>query len=85
VASTSLSTPHKERPRKSPLATLDEFNEALVRRTITDFYIVEKQRLTLRKVGENLRETLDFYGMHLHIKENYFETGVPLEHNHNIL
>jgi transposase len=64
---------------------LDEFNESLVRRTIDDFYIVEKQRLTLRKVRENLRETLHIHGMHLHMKENYSETGVPLEHNHNII
>jgi hypothetical protein len=58
-ASTSFSTPHKERPRKSPLATLDDFNESVVRRTINDFYIVEKQRPTLKKFHEKLKKTLD--------------------------
>jgi hypothetical protein len=75
-ASTSFSTPHKERPRKPPLATLDDFNESVVLRTINDFYfnesvvlrtindfyIVEKQRPTLKKVHEKLKKTLDFQG-----------------------
>jgi hypothetical protein len=53
-SSTSFSTPHKEISRNSPLATLDEFKESLVRRTINDFYIVQKQRLALRKFHETL-------------------------------
>ncbi|PNF36766.1 hypothetical protein B7P43_G11155, partial [Cryptotermes secundus] len=48
-ASTSFSTPHKERPRKSPPSTLDDFDESVVRRTTNDFYIVEKRRPTLKK------------------------------------
>ncbi|PNF26754.1 hypothetical protein B7P43_G18381, partial [Cryptotermes secundus] len=47
--STSFSAPLKERPRKSPLATLDDFNESVVRRTINDFYIVEKRRPSLNR------------------------------------
>jgi transposase len=37
------------------------------------------------KTSRKVEKTLDFHGIHFHIKENYFETGVPLEHNHSIL
>ena len=60
--SVSFTTPHKERPRRSPKATLDNFNEAVVRRAVNDFYIVEKQRPTLKKIHRELKSLINFDG-----------------------
>lgn len=61
-ASASFSTPHKQRPRKSPKSALDSFNEAVVRRTVNDYYIVEKERPTLKKIHEKLKQSIEFKG-----------------------
>jgi hypothetical protein len=76
-ASTSFSTPHKERPKKSPLATLDDFNESVLRRTINDFYIVEKQRPALKK-------TLDFQGCICTLKKIILKLGFRWKKTKNI-
>ena len=60
--SVSFTTPHKERPRISRKATLDSFNEAVVRRTVNDFYITDKERPTLKKVHASLTKSISFDG-----------------------
>lgn len=60
--SVSFSTPHKDRPRKSRKAALDRFNEEVVRRTVNDFYLVEKERPTLKKIHSKLKSSINFDG-----------------------
>jgi hypothetical protein len=52
-----------------------------MRGTINDFYIVEKTKTYPVKSSRKVEENVRFSGMHLHIKENYFETAVLLEEN----
>lgn len=61
-ASNSFSTPDKERIRTSNKSSPDNFNEEVVRRTINNFYIEEKQRPTLKKIHSRLKEKIDFQG-----------------------
>jgi hypothetical protein len=49
-ASTWFATPRKERLVSSPKSTLGNFNECVIRRTVNDFYITNKQRPTLKKI-----------------------------------
>ena len=41
---------------------MDTFNEAVVRRTVNDYYIVEKERPTLKKIHEKLKQSIEFKG-----------------------
>jgi transposase len=61
-ASTSFATPHKERLVSSPKSMLDNFNECVIRRTVNEFYITDKQRPTLKKIHAKLVQSTGFTG-----------------------
>jgi hypothetical protein len=75
-ASIAFSTPHKERPRNSPLSTLGDFDESLVRGTINDFHIVEKQRPAPRNGQKTLRKTIVFQGCTSTLKKIILKLGL---------
>jgi hypothetical protein len=49
-ASTSSATPHIIRARKSPKTIMGNFDEAIVRRTTHEVYIIDRQRPPLNKL-----------------------------------
>lgn len=61
-AGTSFSTPNKIRRRKSVKSDLDNFDVAVVRRTVNDFHRQHGERPTLKSLLRVLRENIDFKG-----------------------
>lgn len=61
-ASTSFSTPGKQRTKPCTKSGLDGFNEEVVRRTVHNFYITNKERPTVNKVLCKLKDSINFQG-----------------------
>jgi hypothetical protein len=58
----AFSTPHKLRPRVCTKSILDNFDEAVLRRTVHNFYLTEKQQPTLKTIHSKMCESNDYGG-----------------------
>jgi hypothetical protein len=52
-----FSAPRKLRPKKCTRSILDDFNEAVLRRIVHNFYLTEKERPTLKAINVKIRES----------------------------
>jgi hypothetical protein len=52
-----FSTPRKLRPKKCTKSVLDDFDEAVLRRIVHNFYLTEKERPTLKAIHAKIRES----------------------------
>jgi hypothetical protein len=57
---TSFQTPDKKRKWKRTVPDLDKFDEAVVWRTVYNFYVTEKCFPTVESLRIKLQETIDF-------------------------
>lgn len=55
-ASTSFSTPYKDRPRESPKSSLPGEELAIIRNIIHSFYLTEKKRPALKEIMHKVQE-----------------------------
>lgn len=62
AASISFSTPNKVRNKKSSVKELDDFDLCVVRRTVYDFYKIEKRVLTVALLQQRLKDSIGFKG-----------------------
>ena len=53
----AFSTPRKLRPKVCTKSVLDNFDEAVLRRTVHNFYLTEKQRPTLKAIHSKMCES----------------------------
>ena len=58
----AFSTPRKLRPKVRTKSILDNFNEAVLRRTVHNFYLTEKQRPTLKAIHSKMCESTGYGG-----------------------
>lgn len=58
----SFTTPDKKRTRSKTVTNLDDFDQSVIRRTIHEFYAVEKCAPTVRKLKTKLEESIGFSG-----------------------
>jgi hypothetical protein len=57
----AFSTPHKLRPKVCTKSILDNFDEAVLR-TVHNFYLTEKQQLTLKAIHSKMCESTGYVG-----------------------
>ena len=58
----SFSTPHKLRPKVCNKSVLDNFDEAVLRRTDHNFYLTKKKRPTLKALHSKMCESTGYGG-----------------------
>jgi len=58
----AFSTPRKLRPYVCTRSILDNFDEAVLRRIVHNFYLTEKQRLTLKAIYSKICESTGYGG-----------------------
>jgi hypothetical protein len=58
----AFSTPRKLRPTVCTKSILDNFDEAVLRRIVHNFYLTEKQRPTLKTIHSKICESIDYGG-----------------------
>jgi hypothetical protein len=58
----AFSTPHKLRTKFCTKNILDNFDEAVLRRIVHDFYLTEKQRPTLKAIHSKMCESTGYGG-----------------------
>jgi hypothetical protein len=58
----AFSTPRKLRPNVCTKSILDNFDEAVLRRTVPNFYLTEKQRPTLKAIHSKMCESTGYGG-----------------------
>jgi hypothetical protein len=58
----AFSTPRKPRPRVCTKGILDNFDQAVLRRTVHTLYLTEIQRPTLKEIHSNMCESTGFGG-----------------------
>jgi len=58
----AFSTPRKLRTNVSTKSILDNFDEAVLRRTVHNFYLTEKQRPTLKAIHNKMCESTGYGG-----------------------
>jgi hypothetical protein len=58
----TFSTPRKLRPNVCTKSILDNFDEAVLRRMVHNFYLTEKQRPTLKAVHSKMGESAGYGG-----------------------
>ena len=58
----AFSTPRKLRPKVCTKSILDNFDEAVLRRIVHNFYLTEKQRPTLKAIHSKLYESTCYGG-----------------------
>ena len=58
----AFSTPRKLRPKVCTKSVLDNFNEDVLRRTVHNFYLNEKRRLTLKAIHSKMCESTGYGG-----------------------
>jgi len=56
----AFSTPRKLRPKVCNKSVLDNFDEAVLRRIVHDFYLTEKQRPTLKEIHSKMCESTGY-------------------------
>jgi len=59
---TAFSTPRKFRPKVCSKSVLDNFDEAVLRKTVHNFYLTEKQRPTLKVIHSKMCESTGYGG-----------------------
>src|SRR5215475_91673 len=59
---TAFSTPRKRRPKVCTKSILDNFDEAVLRRIVHNFYLTEKQRPTLKAIHSKMCESTGYGG-----------------------
>jgi hypothetical protein len=58
----AFSTPRKLRPKVCTKSILDNFDEAVLRRIVHNFYLTEKQRQTLKAIHSKMCESTGYGG-----------------------
>jgi len=58
----AFSTPHKLRTKVCTKSTLDNFDEAVLRRMVRNFYLTEKQRPTLKAIHSKTCKSTGYGG-----------------------
>jgi len=58
----AFSTPRKLRPKVCTISILDNFDEAVLRRIVHNFYLAEKQRPTLKAIHSKICESTGYRG-----------------------
>lgn len=58
----AFSTPRKRRPKVCTKSILDNFDEAVLRRIVHNFYLTEKQRPTLKAIHSKMCESTGYGG-----------------------
>jgi len=58
----AFSTPRKLRPKVCTKSILDNFDEAVLRRIVHNFYLTEKQRPTLKAIHSKMCESTGYGG-----------------------
>jgi hypothetical protein len=58
----AFSTPRKLRPKVCTKSVLDNFDEAVLRRTVHNFYLTEKKRPTLKAILSKMCESTRYGG-----------------------
>jgi len=58
----AFSTPRKLRPYVCTKSILDNFDEAVLRRIVHNFYLTEKQRLTMKAIHSKICESTGYGG-----------------------
>jgi len=59
---TEFSTPRKLRPKVCTKSVLDNFDDAVLRRIVHNFYLTEKQRPTLKAIHSKMCESTAYGG-----------------------
>jgi hypothetical protein len=56
----AFSTPRKLRPKVCTKSVLDNFDEAVLRRIVHNFYLTEKQRPTMKAIHSKMCESIGY-------------------------
>lgn len=88
VNNTSFSTPNKKRENVKSSIAMDDFDHCLLRRTIHNFHITEKQVPTLQRIYKKMCEDYDYQGSSESLRKEMRKIGFrwrQMKNNRKIL